>query len=187
MVNPHIQVKLYTYEKNILNLVLICIALSIINIFSCFDNCDIDNKSVSKQVELKYQTRKIVYEFIDSSVPPEYHRSYTITVSFQKVKIIVDSYGEILAEREYDIKKEQFEYILESFFKNQIGNENLGDEDGCTGGTTEKLSLLHGEKEIFNGIIYHCGGKDFGNMRGNIKNFAEDLVRLIPNFKKLLK
>lgn len=170
-----------------MNLALLYTTLSIIIIFNCFDNCDIGNRSVSKQVELKNQIQKIVYQFIDSSVPPEYHRSYTITVNPQKLKIVVDSYGEILAEREYEITKGQFEYILESFFKNQIENENLSDEDGCTGGTTEKLSLLNDEKEIFNGIVYHCGGKDFGNMKGNIKNFTENLVRLIPDFKILLK
>lgn len=174
-------------RKIISNLVFLCIALWIIIILSCFNNCDIDNRSVSEQVELKNQIQKIVYQFIDSSVPPEYHRSYTITVSPQKMKIVVDSYGDILAVKEYEIEKEQFEYVLESFFKNHIRNENLGDEGGCTGGTTEKLSLLNDEKEIFNGIVYHCGGKDFGNMRGNIKNFAENLVRLIPDFKALLK
>jgi len=50
--------------------------------------------------------KKIVYHFADASVPPQYHRSYTITVIPDCVEIVVNSYGEIFAKREYTIKKE---------------------------------------------------------------------------------
>ena len=39
---------------------------------------------------------KIVYHFKDRSVPPEYHRSYTIEVTKDSSSCIVDSYGNII-------------------------------------------------------------------------------------------
>ena len=35
---------------------------------------------------------RITYHFGDASVPPEYHRSYTITVAPDKIDMVVDSY-----------------------------------------------------------------------------------------------
>ena len=38
--------------------------------------------------------KEIIYRFGDASVPPDYHRSYTITVTAGGVRIVVDSYGD---------------------------------------------------------------------------------------------
>ena len=40
--------------------------------------------------------KKITYHFQDASVPPEYHRSYTVIVDKDRLTITVDSYGDIL-------------------------------------------------------------------------------------------
>ena len=51
------------------------------------------NKKLSKN-----KITKIVYSYGDSSVPPKYHRSYTITATKDGIRIVVDSYGNILAD-----------------------------------------------------------------------------------------
>jgi len=61
-----------------------------------FTSCNISK-------EMKPETTKIIYSYGDSSVPPQYHRSYTITVTNEKLHIVVDSYGDILHEKEYDM------------------------------------------------------------------------------------
>jgi len=130
--------------------------------------------------------QEITYHFKDASVPPEYHRSYTVTVTTDKVRIVVDSYGKILADKEYEIISKQFDDIRNSLKRNEIRNCTLGDDEGCTGGTIERISFSDGENEIFSGAVYHCGGKDTGNLCGDITSFADDVKNLVPNLYKLL-
>ena len=129
--------------------------------------------------------KEITYRFQDASVPPEYHRSYTITIDKDKLKITVDSYGDILAEKEFRITKNKFEGIIASLKENQIKKAELGNADGCTGGTSESISYSNLSGEIFSGSVYHCGGKDFGNLGGNVKRFAQDIEEIVPEVKKL--
>ena len=64
--------------------------------------------------------KEITYRFQDASIPPEYHRSYTITIDKDRLKITVDRYGDILAEKEYRIEKNQFEGLIASLKENKI-------------------------------------------------------------------
>ena len=130
--------------------------------------------------------QEITYHFGDASIPPEYHRSYTVTVTTDKVRIVVDSYGEILADKEYEITSKQFNDIKNSLERNKIRNCTLGDDEGCSGGTIERISFSDGENEIFSGSVYHCGGKDTGNLCGDITSFADDVKNLVPDLKTLL-
>ena len=129
--------------------------------------------------------QEITYHFKDASVPPEYHRSFSVTVTTDKVRIVVDSYGDILADKEYEITNEQFDDIRNSLERNKIINCTLGDDEGCSGGTIERISFSDGENEIFSGAVYHCGGKDTGNLCGDITSFADDVKNLVPNLDKL--
>ena len=130
--------------------------------------------------------QEITYHFVDASVPPEYHRSYTVTVTTDKVRIVVDSYGEILADKGYEITNKRFDDIRKSLERNKIKNCSLGDDKGCTGGTIERISFSDGKSEIFFGSVYHCGGKDTGNLCGDIASFADDIKNLVPELEKLL-
>ncbi|UCD88616.1 MAG: hypothetical protein JSW04_09075, partial [Desulfobacterales bacterium] len=109
-----------------------------------------------------------------------------ITIDKDKLKITVDSYGDILAEKEYQITKNQFEGLITSLKENQIKKVELGDDDGCTGGTSESISYSNLSQEIFSGTVYHCGGKNFGNLGGNVKRFAQDISEIVPDVKKLI-
>jgi len=130
--------------------------------------------------------KEITYRFQDASVPPEYHRSYTVTIDKGKLKITVDRYGDILAEKEYRIEKNQFEGLIASLKKNKIKRTELGGDDGCTGGTSEIISYSNLSEEIFSGTVYHCGGEDFGNLGGNVRGFAQDIKEIVPDVKKLI-
>ena len=131
--------------------------------------------------------QEITYHFGDASVPPEYHRSYTVTVTTDRIRIVVDSYGEILTNKGYEITNKQFNDIRDSLKRNKIRNCTLGDDEGCTGGTSERISFSDGENEIFSGSVYHCGGKDTGNLCGDIISFAADVKNLVPTLEKLLQ
>ena len=130
--------------------------------------------------------REIVYRFGDASVPPQYHRSYTITVTAGQARVVVDSYGDVLAEQAYEITREEFEGIVRSLSRHRIGRAELGEDEGCTGGTTETISYSDGVNELFSGSVYHCGGRDSGNLGGDARGFADEVRRLIPDLANLL-
>lgn len=136
---------------------------------------------------MKRNITKIAYRFEDSSVPPEYHRSYTITIIREKATISVDSYGEIIIEKEVKIKEKDFTRIVSSLSENKINKQSLGDNEGCVGGTGERLTYWDEKNEIFSASVYHCGGIDSGNLSGNIKAVAEGIKILIPNLDDLLE
>jgi len=130
--------------------------------------------------------REIVYRFGDASVPPQYHRSYTITVTAGQARVVVDSYGDVLAEQAYEITREEFEDIVRSLSRHRIGRAELGEDEGCTGGTTETIRYSDATHELFSGSVYHCGGRDSGNLGGDARGFADEVRRLIPDLANLL-
>jgi hypothetical protein len=130
---------------------------------------------------------EITYHYGDASVPPDYHRSYSITVTLHNARVTVDSYGDILANKAYKITPEQFNNIRKSLEKNKIRNCRLSGEDGCTGGTSESISYSDEEKELFSGCVYHCRKIDTGNLCGDIERFANDVKRIVPNLDKLVQ
>lgn len=131
--------------------------------------------------------REITYSFGDSSVPPEYHRSYTITVTTDTASVVIDSYGDILANEEYEVTDQQFIDLLDSLAANNIRNCTLDEDDGCTGGTSEGVSYSDEDTELFSGTVYHCAGVDSGNLCGNVASFADDAKDLVPGFEELLQ
>lgn len=106
-----------------------------------FSSGHVNGTMMKENYQPEKPVQKIIYQFHDSSVPPKYHRSYVITVICSMVKIVIDSYGEILADREYEITEEQFVNIVESLRKNGIKNMELGGNENCIGGTGESISV----------------------------------------------
>lgn len=131
---------------------------------------------------------RIEYRFGDSSVPPPYHRSYTISLTPDAIKVVVDSYGEVTAQQEKPVDQASFDLMVAALEKHGIGHRVAAkDELGCSGGTTESIAFWKGEEEAFSASVYHCGGDDFGELDGDSRGFAKDLKMLIPDLSALLK
>lgn len=131
--------------------------------------------------------KKITCRYKNASIPPEYHRNYTIQVNANKVHIVIDSYGAVLVERTYDISEKWFNDLLESLKKNKIRHcIRMRVESGCTGGTTEKISLFNVSNQLFTGQVYHCSGKDYVNLCEDIEAFADEVKSLVPDIESLL-
>ncbi len=133
--------------------------------------------------------REIVYHFGDAPIPPEYHRICAITVTPDTVKIVVDSYGDILVEKVREITKDQFEHVVRSLDRNGITKSMLKEkqDEDCVGGTHKTVAYSCGESKMFSGTVYHCGGKDSEDLQGDVKSFADDLRTLVPDLEELLK
>ncbi len=127
---------------------------------------------------------EIIYRFGDASVPPEYHRSYTITVTPTQVRRITDSYGDVLEDQVGALDEEQFLALVASLRASGLGVVDSGDSDGCTGGTTETLEIVMDDGERSEGSVSHCGREDSGTLRGDLTSFVVDLNALLPTLTR---
>ena len=130
---------------------------------------------------------RIEYRFGDASVPPPHHRSYTITMTPDSLRIVVDSYGKVTAEHHDTGKQAAMDVMIAAIEKYGIqASKSVREARGCTGGTTESISWWEGEKEVFSASVYHCGGDDYGDLCGNVRGFAKELKKLVPQLPELL-
>jgi hypothetical protein len=131
------------------------------------------NTSCEEQITLDEKTTsKIVYNFHDSSVPPKYHRSYEIIMTPDSVGIVVDSYGDILHEKQYPLSSEEFSSFIAFVNTADVSNCNLAATELCTGGTSEGLEI-YTDKKIVDIYLDHCGGNSFASNCGDIEAVIE--------------
>lgn len=149
----------------------------------CFMNCNRPAESPRDKEEIV----KLVYRFNDASVPPDDHRSYTITADSSSVHIIVDSYGEILADTMFSIEKEKFEKIVQVFLDAGIKECSKTEDHSCTGGTSEEISVFDEQKSVINGYISYCGGKSYGTLKGDLRLVGIEMRKIVPDFPALVK
>ncbi|MFH2141078.1 MAG: hypothetical protein ABIJ97_01550 [Bacteroidota bacterium] len=142
------------------------------------------NMSINKKPK---KIVNIVYHFQDSSVPPEYHRSYTITAYQDSIHIIVDSYGTVLNEKTYPLSSEKFDSLISAIDEYKIRNCRETHDKGCTGGTSRSI-IVYGETEtITEGTMSMCGGKIYGNLSGNMDEFSKLIKSFIPDISKVIR
>lgn len=99
----------------------------------------------------------ITYEFHDSSVPPPYHRSYRLTFDHSGARMVVDSYGEVLADRTAAMPVEAWDQVTQTF--PEVSSLTVAEpEQGCTGGTSFALSVADGGATSFALHGSDCGG-----------------------------
>lgn len=145
-------------------------------------SCAVTNNNIDTNIT------KIVYHFKDSSVPPQYHRSYTITVTRDQVHIIVDSYGDIISDSTFDMSENKMNNLIKCIEIYQIRKQDYKDENkSCTGGTSKSITVFSGKNILLEGVAYKCGGSIHGSLSGDIDSFAKMIEDLIPNFTMLLK
>ena len=99
----------------------------------------------------------------------------------------MDSYGDILAEKEYAITGEQFDDIRNFLETNEIRNCTLDENVDCAGGTSEGISYSDEDTELFSGTVYHCAGVGSGNLCGDVASFADDVKDVVPDFEELMQ
>ena len=131
---------------------------------------------------------KLVYLYDDASVPPEYHRSYSITIESSQINVVVDSYGDILKDTVFPFDAKQFEKLAEVYQEAKLHYcETVKESDGCTGGNGEQIHSYSKESKLFSASVYHCGGIDYGNLCGNYESVKVKVHELVPNLKDLLE
>lgn len=135
----------------------------------------------------KDKVSKISYEFFDSSVPPEYHRSYEISVNSDEVHLVVDTYGDILVDEVYPLSANQFDQLLVLINEARIRKCAIPDSEPCSGGTAEKLTIDEGSKktELY---LDHCGDvQEYPEGCGDVRAIIDLIKSFVPDLSEKLQ
>ncbi|MEM9485877.1 MAG: hypothetical protein AAGA83_19550 [Cyanobacteria bacterium P01_F01_bin.116] len=128
---------------------------------------------------------KIVYRFRDASIPPRYHRSYTISVTANEANVVVDSYGTQLNETTVQLLPSEFQAALDIIEKSQIAVETEISPK-TVGGKIDYLTLFEDDTEIFKASTHGSGAQRDCVLCGDIKAVRQYLRSLFPNFQNLV-
>jgi hypothetical protein len=121
----------------------ILLGLSVIFLF----NLMACNNQLPNPEETTNNMDKAVYRFRDSSTPPKYHRSYTVTVTEENVHTTVDVYGTILADTTHATPPGKFEELQKAASSLESPKEK--DTPGATGTKGYSISLYKGNERYY--------------------------------------
>jgi len=85
------------------------------------------------------ETAVIEYRFTDASVPPEYHRSYTLMVTKEQTVISIDSYGDLLVRAEEPTTPEVWASLSQGY--PALAALVPGPQGSCTGDTSSSVTI----------------------------------------------
>ena len=105
---------------------------------------------------------KVEFRYGDCSVPPRYHRSYTISITSNEKTLVVDCYGSVLLTRNYSNNQKNFEKFKETLANVGIYTHDIV-RDERDGITTLYLKLYDGSECVFSRYTTNTEGK-YGNM-----------------------
>ncbi len=101
----------------------------------------------------------VTYAFFDSSVPPQYHRSITLTVTRDDAHIVVDSYGDVLADKHVPTPAGVWATLGETL--PTVQDLTVTDPgQGCTGGTGIDLTVVAGAETLVALSPQFCAGSN---------------------------
>ena len=101
----------------------------------------------------------IVYSFYDSSVPPPSHRSLELTVSQPHARLVIDSYGEVLADESRPTPPEVWSALIDGL-ASLVALRVDGAQEGCVGGTGEAVRVSLGKQVIVDLAVDECAGSN---------------------------
>lgn len=129
---------------------------------------------------------QVIYRFQDSSVPPRYHRSYSIVITAETITVTVDCYGDILAQQNIASSVEQFQAVLALLDQANIHVGETEPTRAMPGGRSDRISTSCQGRLRFDGYHYRGGG-DANPLQGDVAAVKAHLRQLIPNFSDLLR
>ncbi len=129
----------------------------------------------------------IKIKYIDSSVPPQYHRSYTFFATENSIRLSVYSYGNILNDTTITITSNQFNEIRQTVKSAKLKSRQEKNNSDCTGGTALEIVLFKNNTKVFEGHTYLCGGSTYGNLSGDIDSILSKFKSFFDNFEQYLK
>jgi len=122
----------------------------------------------------------VTYSFQDSSVPPPYHRSFVITFDRSQARMVVDSYGTVLADRTAPMPPGAWTRMSDTV-ADLDGSVIEEPEQGCTGGTGFSLAVTGGGPTLTGSA---CGGAN-SNAEERVTAWIQPVRSLFPSMDEL--
>ncbi len=142
----------------------------------------------NSEVQINSQTKNydspavIIYEFIDSSIPPQYHRSFLISISKKLIlKTQVNVYGDTIGTVEKQITQEQWDQLLDHI-KNSDFKQGRFQRD-MPGSTTSTLTFLDHHSNTLFSLIYD----NPDSISIDIQNFVQMIISFTPELDSLIQ
>lgn len=123
----------------------------------------------------------LIYHFLDASVPPQFHRSYTIRVTPGQVYLAISDYSQVLSADSLILAKAAYESFTTAINGLHIKKKDETTGRGCTGGHSEQFDLYPGTGKGVKGYTYFCGGGQYGNLDGDVVEAAKLFNALVPD------
>lgn len=131
-------------------------------------------------------TTKIIYVYHDSSVPPQYHRSYRISCIENELELIVNTYNEIINQKKISIDKKVFDTIVELLKKLKF-KKKTKESKWCCWWTWKTIQIIYDNNESEWWYNYYCWWKIYWNIIWNIDSISSIMKEQFWNFQELLK
>jgi len=127
--------------------------------------CGDDDENGDAGTDVDPATATLVYRFNDASVPPEYHRSYTLTADSESAHLVVDSYGDVLHDVTEPNDADRWQRVLDA--SEALSNDTDVTTEACAGGTSEELQVLDGQDQaVIDVFVDHCGSPEGADLDG---------------------
>jgi hypothetical protein len=123
---------------------------------------------------------KIVYEYTDSSVAPQYHRSYKITIEGQKLHLNINVYGKMLVETDLQITQKQVDHLQK--LSKKLEKPSIKIAEGAAGTSSQNIQLYNAGTKF-----YDITWDSLNKVDGHTEKFAQAVKECIPNLGELLK
>lgn len=125
----------------------------------------------------------ITYAFHDSSVPPRYHRSVTLTVTKQEARMVVDSYGTVLADQRRPTPDSLWRGLAETLPTIE-GRPVEVPAQGCAGGTSIDVLIDTGGARVVDLRPEFCGGVN-ADLQDLVRTWIAPALALFPPVSEL--
>lgn len=129
---------------------------------------------------------KIVVSFRDSSVPPEYHRSYIVSATNKSATFIIHVYGDTLMDTTLNMEASRF-----LSFKSDLEELNIkiqeDENKACSGGTSVHLVIKNGNFTVLKGTTYMCSGESYGTISPSQEAILTLVDKHYPEVKSLVR
>lgn len=133
-------------------------------------------------------TDLVRYSFTDSSTPPQYHRSYDISICKDSIVVNVTSYGDLLLTQTYPFTAEKFDALKKQLASQGFSKGEKTDGPMPTGGTEHSVAFYSRGKCFFSAYSYAGIGTLYiekGNAASAfIKALPEDINAIVNSTRK---
>lgn len=127
----------------------------------------------------------IEYTYGDASVPPEYHRSYSLSVTRDDVHVVIDSYGDVLYDHVVPLPRATRNMLTDT--RNPVfGLTPDEPDDGCAGGTTRTLRVSDRDGTVLDLDFGVCGG-DNEDAAEAVDAYIQPVLEAIPEWDSIVE